>query len=117
CHFPEIQFQHLKPEGSASGWYRTQILHGEAYFKYGGSKLLFLGKFLQRILTVRPFALGAAAMMWGYLKPCLSGSPRLVTASEARVYRQMQYSRLAPLDEKRNTAGSREKLPTHSVGR
>jgi len=93
-HFPEIQFHHLKPEGSASGWFRTQILHGEAYFKYGGSKILFLAKCFQRLLTARPVVLGAAAMAWGYLKPSLTGAPRLVTPLESRVYRQMQYSRL-----------------------
>jgi len=117
CHFPEIQFHHLKPEGSASGWYRTQILHGEAYFKYGGSKFLFLGKCLQRMLISRPLVLGAAAMMWGYLKPCLTGAPRLVSAAESRVYRQMQYSRYFARNENEGHVTAKDTLPSQSAGR
>jgi len=93
-HFREIQFHHLKPEGEGSGWRSTQQLHGEVYYRSGGSKLFFLLKVLHRAVTMKPLVLSATTMLCDYLKPCLMRAPKLVTAAEGRLYRQMQYSRL-----------------------
>jgi glycosyltransferase involved in cell wall biosynthesis len=92
CHFEDIYFYHLKPEGSGSGWRSTQVLHGEAYYRYGGSKFIFFLKVLQRSFVAKPIVLGAAAMTYGYLKLFFTGQPKLVTPAEACVYRKLQYS-------------------------
>src|SRR5579872_822526 len=38
-HFPEIQFRHLKPEGTGIGFIRTNVMHGEIFYLTGGGVL------------------------------------------------------------------------------
>jgi poly-beta-1,6-N-acetyl-D-glucosamine synthase len=96
CHFPKSQVQHLKPEGSARGWLKTQLLHGEVIYLSGGSGLLLFLKALYRAVTVRPLLFAGSALFWGYIKPFILRTPRLVTPDEARLHRRLQYARLRP---------------------
>lgn len=88
CHFPELQFLHLRPEGKGIGSLRTGVLHGEAYYASGGGLLFFLLKFLHRLVAGEPLILGGLAMLWGFVSCLLSGRPRLVSCAEARYYRR-----------------------------
>jgi biofilm PGA synthesis N-glycosyltransferase PgaC len=94
CHYPEIPFRHLRNEGSANGALSTNVLHGKIYYLSGGGGLFFWLKWMHRLFFGRPFALGALAMLWGYLTPLLSGQDRLVTKAEARLYRRVQNRRI-----------------------
>jgi poly-beta-1,6-N-acetyl-D-glucosamine synthase len=94
CHFPDIQFKHLRNEGTANGHLSTNILHGEVYYVTGGGWLFFVLKCLHRTLFNQPRILGGFAMLWGYLKIALRGGDRLVTKNEMIWYRQIQNQRL-----------------------
>jgi biofilm PGA synthesis N-glycosyltransferase PgaC len=92
-HFPELEVQHLKPEGTASGLLTTSAMHGEIYYVTGGDPWLLPFKLLRR-LSARPFVLNALALAYGYCAARLRQRPRLVTSDEARRYRQLLRQRL-----------------------
>ena len=89
-HFDELEFYHLKIEGSGVGQFRTNIMCGEVYYLSGGGIGFFLLKLLYRVQRSSPFLLGSLSVLWGYLKCCISRRPKAVSESEARRYRQMQ---------------------------
>jgi glycosyltransferase involved in cell wall biosynthesis len=88
-HFPDVTFYHLRREGSAMGFRRTNMLHGEIYYLTGGGAVFFLLKVLHRMGSGIPPVLGGLAMLWGYLKCHLGGRSRGVSREEARAYRQL----------------------------
>jgi biofilm PGA synthesis N-glycosyltransferase PgaC len=87
-HFPDLVFDHLRPEGSARGSLYTSRLHGEVYYLSGGSPTFFLLKATHRIIAGKPFLLSGLMLLAGYLKPLLLGRKRLVTRAEACWYRR-----------------------------
>jgi glycosyltransferase involved in cell wall biosynthesis len=93
-HFQELQFRHLKNEGTGIGSTRTNMMHGEIYYLTGGGSMFFLLKFLHRLFRGKPLFIGGFAMLWGYLKCWMSGRPRLVRNSEAQIYRKMLNGRI-----------------------
>ena len=93
-HFEELPFRHLKNEGSGIGSVRTNMMHGEIYYLTAGGKLFFLLKLAHRFYHGRPFLIGGAAMLWGYLRCWITRRPRLVGDAEARLYRQMLNRRI-----------------------
>jgi glycosyltransferase involved in cell wall biosynthesis len=93
-HFEEIQFRHLKFEGSGIGDLRTNFMHGEIYFLTGGGKLFFLLKALHRMLVGRPILMGGFAMLWGAVWAWASGKKRLVSKEEAVFYRRQLNTRI-----------------------
>jgi poly-beta-1,6-N-acetyl-D-glucosamine synthase len=96
-HFPDLQFRHLKPEGSGIGSLRTSVMHGEVYFLTGGGVLFLLLKVAHRMVSGAPRVVGGLAMLFGYLRSRLSGRERLVSPAEARHYRRLLNQRLLPL--------------------
>ncbi len=88
-HFDELEFYHLKLEGSGVGQIRTNVMLGEVYYLTGGGIGFFLLKLLYRIQRSKPFLIGSLAILWGYLKCWKSGEPRVVSDSEAKRYREM----------------------------
>jgi len=93
-HFPDIQFRHLKPEGSGIGNLRTNVMHGDIYFLTGGGPLFFLLKVAHRMVFGSPPLVGGLAMLYGYLRSWLSRRERLVSPVEARHYRRLLNRRL-----------------------
>jgi glycosyltransferase involved in cell wall biosynthesis len=93
-HFPDVTFYHLRREGAAMGFGRTNMLHGEIYYLTGGGALFFLLKVLHRMGSALPPVLGGLAMLWGYLKCRLGGRSRAVSHEEARAYRRLLNRRL-----------------------
>lgn len=94
-HFKDLEFYHLKKEGSGMGFMRTNMMHGEIYYLTGGNHRFFVLKFLHRLLQGKPFFMGGIAMLWGYLKQYAMKRPRLVSDSEAKVYQHMLNERIA----------------------
>ncbi len=92
-HFPEIEFQHLKPEGSMQGP-GTNILHGEVYYVCGGGALFFMFKVIERMLWGKPFLVGGLLLLYGYLRALVTGRPKLVTPAEAILYRKVLNERI-----------------------
>jgi biofilm PGA synthesis N-glycosyltransferase PgaC len=94
-HFPEIQFYHLKPEGSALGGLRTSFYHGEIYYVSGGSVLFFAGKLLHRLVTGKPLLLAGGMLLCGYLHAVLTRRHKLVSLHEATYYKRLLNRRIA----------------------
>jgi len=94
CHFPELTFEHLKPEGSSRGALYTSRLHGEVYYLTGGPAAFFLFKALHRMVFGRPPLVAGMMLLAGYLKPMVLGRQRLVTKAEARHYQRMMNQRM-----------------------
>ncbi len=94
-HFPDLVFDHLKPEGAAMGTLATHRFHGEIYHATGGGFGFLLVKAAHRALTARPRLAGGLAMLAGYLGAVLARRPRLVDRAEARWYRALLRRRLA----------------------
>ena len=95
CHFPELQFFHLKCEGIGIGWQRTSMMHGEIFYLTGGSPFLFLVKLLNRMFFGRPPILSGLFMGAGFLGPLLLQKRRLVSGAEARFYNRLLCTRLS----------------------
>ena len=93
-HFEDLQFRHLKQEGSGIGSLATAVMHGEVYYLTGGGLLFFFLKILHRMASKRPFVTGGLALLWGYLKSMLTGKQRLVSAKEARFYARLLNRRM-----------------------
>jgi biofilm PGA synthesis N-glycosyltransferase PgaC len=103
-HFRELEFRHLRPEGSAVGFLRTHRESGAGHYLMGGGKVFFALKVLQRCVRGRPPVLGGLAMAYGYLSAWATRSELIVTRDEAESYRRLlnrrmsqSLSRLLPL--------------------
>jgi poly-beta-1,6-N-acetyl-D-glucosamine synthase len=93
-HFPELSFYHLRNEGAALGFLRTNLLHGEIYYVCGGGALFFSFKVFHRMFTSRPFVLSGLALTWGYLGALLARKKRLVNESEREFYKNALNQRI-----------------------
>jgi len=93
-HFPDITFHHLRKEGAGMGHLHTSIMHGEIFYRSGGSKFFFLLKAIHRFLKGKPFMLGGSAMIYGYFRAWLGRHEMLVNSLEALTYRQMLHHRM-----------------------
>ncbi len=93
-HFPELEFHHLKKEGSGIGLLRTAFMGGQTDYLCGAGGLFFSLKVLHRAASGNPFLLEGLMFFLGYLKSWLGGKPRLVTDSEARLYRNLLNERI-----------------------
>lgn len=92
-HFKDIQFFHLKKEGSGIGQIRTNQMLGEVYHVTGGGLVFLVFKLLFNLFKF-PYIIGSVMMLWGYLKSLLRGDNMLVTAEELQIYRRKLNSRL-----------------------
>lgn len=93
-HFRDLMLKHWKAEGSGMGVWHTSAMHGEIFYRTGGGALLFLPKFVNR-LRHRPYLIAALAMLWGFMRPFLKRTPKLVTPHEGRAYRALLHQRVA----------------------
>jgi poly-beta-1,6-N-acetyl-D-glucosamine synthase len=92
-HFADLRMMHHKAEGSGIGSVRTSIMHGEIYYRTGGSKLFFPLKVLHRA-GAKPFGIGALALLWGYLAAMGKRKAPLVNKEEALRYQALLRERL-----------------------
>jgi glycosyltransferase involved in cell wall biosynthesis len=109
-HFPEVQFRHLKPEGSGIGSVRTNAMHGDVYFLTGGGPLFLLFKAAHRMIAGSPPVVGGLAMLYGYARSALSGRARLVTPEEAQHYRRLLNRRILRLARGAERSGGLDSL-------
>jgi poly-beta-1,6-N-acetyl-D-glucosamine synthase len=93
-HFEDLNFLHLKKEGSGIGTLRTNMMHGEIYYLTGGGAVFFFLKFLDRLVQARPLLLAPFAMVLGFLRALILRQPRLVTQAEAKFYRRLLNDRI-----------------------
>ena len=93
-HFENIQFYHLKNEGIGIGLRKTNMMHGEIFYKTGGGLFFFGIKLFKRLIHGRPFIIGPLYMLWGFFKFYLTGSKKLISKQEEKFYRKQLLHRL-----------------------
>ncbi len=104
-HFRELEVKHHKPEGSAMGLLRTSRMHGEIHYVTGGGPMFLLFKLLHRA-RLKPFMVGALAVLFGYIAAAARRTPLLVEPRDAANYRRILRGRLWSLA--RNPSNSAE---------
>jgi glycosyltransferase involved in cell wall biosynthesis len=94
CHFEDLPFHHLRPEGAASGYLRTSLKYGETDYLTGNGGPFFFLKAFHRMIVGKPILLGGLGLMAGFLKAFLLRKPKLVSAHEAKLYRKLLNQRM-----------------------
>lgn len=73
---PELRFVHLRPMGSSQvSIYTGRMRHGFGQYFMGTGLLWMLATAIYRI-PEKPYVIGGAAILWGWLKGALQGKPR-----------------------------------------
>jgi poly-beta-1,6-N-acetyl-D-glucosamine synthase len=91
--FHHIHTYHHRPMQSASGMWRGQIRKGEAAYNAGYSALYMLARAIRHLFD-KPWMMGGALMMIGYIRPLLQGQPMLADAELVHFTRTQQWRRL-----------------------
>jgi poly-beta-1,6-N-acetyl-D-glucosamine synthase len=91
---PELRFVHLRPMGSSQqSVYRGRMRHGSGQYFMGTSFLFMAASALYR-MNKRPYVLGSLAMLWGWLKAALDGTPRYEDEAFRNFLRRYQWRAL-----------------------
>ncbi len=73
---PELRFVHLRPMGSSQkGIITGKIRYGYAQY-YMGTSLFYLTASALTRVNQRPYIVGSAAVLWGWVRAKLQGKPR-----------------------------------------
>lgn len=73
----DLKFTHLRPMGSSQqSIYRGRIRHGKGQFHLGAHPLFFLISSLYRSVRQKPYIIGTAFSMYGYIKAYFQGEKR-----------------------------------------
>lgn len=74
---PELQFQHLRPMGSSQHNMLTgRARHGFGQYFMGSSPLYFMATAVFR-MAQQPYVIGGLAMLYGYFRAWMKGTPQL----------------------------------------
>ncbi len=91
--FRHVRTYHHRPMQSASGNWRGQMHRGEAAYNAGYSPMFMLARSLRHLFT-KPWMMGGALMLIGYLRPWLRRRPMLADPELVRFTRAQQRRRL-----------------------
>jgi poly-beta-1,6-N-acetyl-D-glucosamine synthase len=73
---PPLRFEHLRPMGTShKSWWTGRVRHGVGQYIMGTVPVYMLASAIYR-MTRPPLILGGIAMLWGYTKAGLTGTPR-----------------------------------------
>ena len=87
---PDLRFVHLRPMGSSQdSVYKGRMRHGYGQYFMGTGFLFMAASALSRV-NQKPYVLGSAAMLWGWLKAALQGKPRYENPEFRRFLRSYQ---------------------------
>jgi poly-beta-1,6-N-acetyl-D-glucosamine synthase len=85
---PELRFIHLRPMGSSQqSIIAGRMRHGYGQYFMGTGPIYMLANVLNR-MNERPYILGSAAMLWGWLRSALARRPRYEDAEFRRFLRR-----------------------------
>jgi poly-beta-1,6-N-acetyl-D-glucosamine synthase len=91
----DLRFLHLRPMGSSHKNILTgRMRHGFGQYFMGTNPVYMLTSALSRLVQ-RPYVLGGAAMMWGYLRSALRGDKRYDKPEFRDFLRRYQWTCLA----------------------
>jgi hypothetical protein len=95
--FPELRLLHHRFTGSAEGLLRDRVKHGMACYVSGYHPLFVLAKCVARLVQ-KPYVIGAAAILYGFLKGHLTRTPRVSDVRMIGYLRTQQLRRLVGLE-------------------
>lgn len=91
---PQLRFVHLRPMGSSQqGIYTGRMRHGQGQYFMGTGFVFMLASAIFR-LNQKPYVLGSAAMLWGWLRSALERRPRYDDPQFRRFLRRYQWRAL-----------------------
>ncbi len=97
---PDLRFVHLRPMGSSQdSIYVGRMRHGYGQYFMGTGLLFMTASALSRI-NQKPYVVGSAAMLWGWIKAALQRKPRYENPAFRRFLRQYQWRSLLMGKEK-----------------
>jgi biofilm PGA synthesis N-glycosyltransferase PgaC len=91
--FADLHLLHYRLTGSEDGLLHDRVKHGMACYISGYHPLFVLASSLYR-MTQKPYIIGSAAVLYGYLKAHLTHPPRLEDQSYVAYIRGQQLRRL-----------------------
>jgi len=87
---PELRFIHLRPMGSSQdSIYVGRMRHGYGQYFMGTGFLFMAASALSRV-NQKPYVIGSAAMLWGWVKAALQRKPRYENIEFRRFLRAYQ---------------------------
>jgi len=88
---PELRFVHLRPMGSSHvSIYTGRMRHGFGQYFMGTSLLFMIASAVFR-LNQKPYVIGSAAILWGYVKSALQRKPRYQDPEFRKFLRHYQW--------------------------
>lgn len=91
---PDLRFVHLRPMGSSQdSIYVGRMRHGYGQYFMGTGFLFMAASALSRV-NQKPYVLGSAAMLWGWVKAALQRKPRYENPEFRRFLRAYQFRSL-----------------------
>jgi poly-beta-1,6-N-acetyl-D-glucosamine synthase len=95
--FADLQLLHHRVTGAAEGIVRDRVKHGMVCYISGYHPLFVVASCLRR-LTQKPYLVGSAAIMYGFLKGHVTHPPRLEDRSYVAYIRGQQLRRLCGME-------------------
>jgi hypothetical protein len=87
---PELRFVHLRPMGSSqTSIYAGRMRHGAGQY-FMGTGFLYMAASAASRLNQKPYMLGSAAMLWGWISSALQRKPRLADPTFTAALRAYQ---------------------------
>ena len=88
---PELRFVHLRPMGSSQvSIYTGRMRHGFGQYFMGTSLIFMIASAVFR-LNQKPYVIGSAAILWGYVKSALQRKPRYQDPEFRKFLRHYQW--------------------------
>lgn len=91
--FPHLRLLHHRPTGTADGTWRTLVKYGRANYLCGYHPLFMLSKCLARLVQ-RPYIIGSAGLLYGFVSGYISRTPRIDEPVAIEFLRRQQINRL-----------------------
>lgn len=95
--FPELRLLHHRLTGSAEGLLRDRVKHGLACYVSGYHPLFMLAKCVFRLIQ-KPYLIGSAAILYGFVRAYLTDVPRVSDCQMISYLRTQQLRRLVGLE-------------------
>lgn len=91
--FPDLRLLHHRVTGTGEGLLRDRMKHGVACYVSGYHPIFVLASCLKR-LTQKPYLVGSASLLYGFIKAHFSRPPRVEDRSYLAYIREQQLRRL-----------------------
>ncbi len=95
--FQELHLHHHRFTGSAEGLVQDSVKHGVVCYVSGYHPLFVLASCFYRVVH-RPYLIGSAATLWGFLRAYWTHQPRVEDEAFRRYIRTQQLRRLAGME-------------------